>query len=149
MLKISNVEVTYSDVILVLRGISLEVGDNAIVALLGGNGAGKSTTLKAISGLLSTEEGKVSRGSIEFNGDRIEKLGPERVAKMGIIQVLEGRQLLEHLTVEENLRAGGSVYKGGRNVKRDLGAVYEYFPKLRMLRKSTSGYHPLSTVAYE
>lgn len=140
MLKLSNVEVTYISVILVLRGISLEVGDDTIVALLGANGAGKSTTLKAISGLLGTEEGEVSRGSIEFDGRRIEKLNPEHTAKMGIIQVVEGRQLLEHLTVEENLRVGGSVYKRGSNTKRDLDVVYNYFPKLKMLRNSTSGY---------
>jgi len=140
VLKISNVEVTYVDVILVLRGISLEVADGCIVTLLGANGAGKSTTLKAVSGLLHTEDGEVTRGSIEFGGHRIDRLNPEQTAKMGIIQVVEGRQLLEHLTVEENLRVGGSVYKGGGNVKRDLEMVYHYFPKLEMLRSSTSGY---------
>lgn len=140
MLKISNVEVTYVDVILVLRGISLQVEDASIVALLGANGAGKSTTLKAISGLLHTEEGEVSRGSIEFDGHRIDRLNPEQTAKMGIIQVVEGRQLLEHLTVEENLHVGGSVYKGGSKMRRDLDMVYDYFPKLKMLRNSTSGY---------
>ena len=140
MLKLSNVEVTYVSVILVLRGISLEVGNGAIAALLGANGAGKSTTLKAISGLLHTEEGEVTRGSIEFDGHRIEKLNPEQTAKMGIIQVVEGRELLEHLTVEENLRVGGSVYKGGGNIKQDLDIVYHYFPKLKMLRNNTSGY---------
>lgn len=140
MLKINNVEVTYVSVILVLRGISLEVGDGSIITLLGANGAGKSTTLKAISGLLHTEEGEVSRGTIEFDGHRIDKLNPEQTAKMGIIQVVEGRQVLEHLTVEENLRAGGSVYKGGSNIKRDLDMVYHYFSKVEMLRNATSGY---------
>ncbi len=140
MLKLSNVEVTYVSVILVLRGISLEVADGAIVALLGANGAGKSTTLKAISGLLGTEEGEVTRGSIEFDGHRIDKLNPEQTAKLGIIQVVEGRQVLEHLTVEENLRVGGSVYKRGSNIRRDLDMVYSYFPKLKMLRNNTSGY---------
>lgn len=140
MLKINNIEVTYVNVILVLRGVSLQVEDGSIVALLGANGAGKSTTLKAISGLLHTEDGEVSRGSIEFNGHRIDKLNPEQAAKVGIIQVVEGRQLLEHLTVEENLRVGGSVYKGGSTIRRDLGMVYHYFPKLEMLRNSTSGY---------
>jgi len=140
MLKISNLEVTYMDVILVLRGISLVVNDGSVVTVLGANGAGKSTTLKAISGLLSTEEGKVSRGTIEFDGHCINEMNPEQTAKLGIIQVMEGRQLLEHLTVEENLRVGGSVYKRGRNIKADIDMVYGYFPKLKMLRNSTSGY---------
>lgn len=140
MLKLSNVEVTYVSVILVLRGISLEVGNGTIAALLGANGAGKSTTLKAISGLLGIEEGEVTRGSIEFDGHRIDKSNPEQTAKLGIIQVVEGRQLLEHLTVEENLVLGGSVYKRGSNTKRDMDMVYDYFPKLKMLRNSTSGY---------
>lgn len=140
MLKISNVEVTYVDVILVLRGVSLQVEDGSIVALLGANGAGKSTTLKAVSGLLHTEDGEVTRGTIEFDGHRIDRLNPEHTAKMGIIQVVEGRQLLEHLTVEENLHVGGSVYKGGSKMRQDLDMVYDYFPKLKMLRNSTSGY---------
>ena len=103
MLKLSNVEVKYVSVILVLRGVSLEIHDGSIVALLGSNGAGKTTTLKAISGLLHTELGEVTAGAIEYDGERIDKMGPEQIAKKGIIQVMEGRKVLEHLTVEENL----------------------------------------------
>ena len=107
MLKLNNVEVKYVGVILVLRGVSLEIHDGAIIALLGSNGAGKTTTLKAISGLLHTELGEVTAGSIEYDGNRIDRLDPEQIAKKGIIQVMEGRQVLGHLTVEENLRAWG------------------------------------------
>jgi branched-chain amino acid transport system ATP-binding protein len=109
MLKLNNIEVRYSNVILVLRGITLEVAPGSIIAMLGGNGAGKTTTLKAISGLLHTEEGEVTDGSIEFNGEVIHKLGPEDIARKGIIQVMEGGRVLEHLTVEENLLAGAAV----------------------------------------
>ncbi len=140
MLKVNNIEVIYSEVILVLKGISLEVPDGKIVALLGGNGAGKTTTLKAISGLLSTELGEVSDGSIEFNDIRIEKKTPEEIAKLGIIQVMEGRRVLEHLTVEENLKVGAYLRKTGALVKQDMDKVYEYFPKLKDLRNHESGY---------
>lgn len=140
MLKVNNIEVRYSTVILVLKGISLEVPDGSIVAMLGGNGAGKSTTLKAISGLLKSEEGEVTDGGIEFNGELIHKLNPENIARKGIIQVMEGGHVLEHLTVEENLKAGAAVLKSGSTIKQDLEMVYSYFPKLRDLRKSTSGY---------
>lgn len=139
MLKLNNVEVKYAGVILVLRGVSLEITDGTIVSLLGSNGAGKTTTLKAISGLLHTELGEVTAGSIEYDGYRIDKLGPEEIAKMGIIQVMEGRQVLAHLTLEENLRLGGYIVKNN-NIKRDLDMVYDYFPKLTRLRHSTSGY---------
>ena len=104
MLRLSNIEVKYSDVILVLRGVALEVPDGQIVCLLGANGAGKTTTLKAVSGLLHTELGEVTDGYIEFDGKRIDRLGPEQVTRLGIVQVMEGRRTLEHLTVEENLR---------------------------------------------
>ena len=140
MLKVNNIEVRYSKVILVLKGISLEVPDGSIVAMLGGNGAGKSTTLKAISGLLKSEEGEVTDGSIEFDNEVIHKFNPENIARKGIIQVMEGGHVLEHLTVEENLKAGAAVLKSGSTIKRDLETVYNYFPKLRDLRKSTSGY---------
>lgn len=140
MLKVNNIEVIYSEVILVLKGISLEVPDGKIVALLGGNGAGKTTTLKAISGLLSTELGEVSDGSIEFNDIRIEKKSPEEIAKLGIIQIMEGRRVLEHLTVEENLKVGAYLRKTGALVKQDMDKVYEYFPKLKDLRNHESGY---------
>ncbi len=139
MLKLNNVEVKYLGVILVLRGVSLEIRDGTIVSLLGSNGAGKTTTLKAISGLLRTELGEVTAGSIEYDGYRLDKLGPEEIAKKGIIQVMEGRQVLAHLTVEENLRLGGYILRNN-NTKKDLDMVYDYFPKLTRLRNSVSGY---------
>ncbi len=139
MLRLNNIEVVYSDVILVLRGISLEVGKGQMAALLGANGAGKSTTLKAISGLLRTELGEVTRGSIEFDGQRIDSMWPEDIVHRGIIQVAEGRRLFEHLTVEENLQAGGLAVRGA-NTRRDLESVYDYFPRLRDLRRQVSGY---------
>jgi branched-chain amino acid transport system ATP-binding protein len=140
MLKLNNIEVRYSRVILVLKGISLEVPQGAIIAMLGGNGAGKTTTLKAISGLLKTEEGEVTDGSIEFNGELIQKLNPEVIARKGIIQVMEGGHVLEHLTVEENLMAGAAVIRSRGTIKKDLEMVYDYFPKLKDLRKAVSGY---------
>jgi len=140
MLKLNNIEVRYSSVILVLKVVRLEVPDGSIIAMLGGNGAGKSTTLKAISGLLKTEEGEVTEGGIEFNGEQIHKLNPEVIARKGIIQVMEGGRSLEHLTVEENLMAGAAVIPSRSTIKQDLEMVYGYFPKLKMLRKSTSGY---------
>jgi branched-chain amino acid transport system ATP-binding protein len=139
MLKLTNVEVVYQSVILVLKGISLEVPEGAAVALIGANGSGKTTTLKAISGLLKTEAGKVSRGSIEFDGQRIDRLDPESIAKMGIIQVLEGRRVLEHLTAEENLMLGGFTHRSG-SIKRNLEMVYDYLPRLRDVHNSVSGY---------
>ncbi len=111
MLKLNNVEVKYVGVILVLRGVSLEIRDGAIVSLLGSNGAGKTTTLKAISGLLHTELGEVTAGTIEYDGSRIDNQNPEEVAKRGIIQVMEGRKVLGHLTVEENLVLGDISFR--------------------------------------
>jgi len=140
MLRLNNVEVRYSNVILVLRGITLEVREGAIIAMLGGNGAGKTTTLKSISGLLRTEEGEVTDGSIEFEGDRIDRLSPEDIARRGIIQVMEGGRVLEHLTVEENLVAGAAIIPSRVTVKKDLEHVYTYFPQLKNIRGSTSGY---------
>ena len=139
LLELSSVEVKYSDVVLVLRGVSLKVDSGSIVALLGSNGAGKSTTLKAISGLLKTEYGKVTHGSIEFEGQKIENGDPEKIAKMGIIQVLEGRRVLPHLTVEENLRAGAYVVGKWAGVRGDLDTVYEYFAPLKRHRDDASG----------
>ena len=139
MLNLSNIEVMYASVILVLRGISLKLNEGAIVALLGSNGAGKTTTLKAISGLLHTELGEVTAGNIEYKGKSIEKLGPEEIAKRGILQVMEGRLVLEHLTTEENLILGGYSIKNA-NTKGDLERVYNYFPKLTGLKNKTSGY---------
>jgi branched-chain amino acid transport system ATP-binding protein len=140
MLKVNNIEVTYHGVILVLRGVSLEVSDGKIISLLGANGAGKSTTLKAISGLLKTEVGRVSRGSIQFDGQSIEREDPEEIAKMGIIQVMEGRRILEHLTVEDELLAAGYIVRNRFNLSKELDRVYHYFPKLKELRNHTSGY---------
>lgn len=140
MLEVNNIEVLYMKVVLVLRGVSLKISDDSIVALLGANGAGKTTTLKAISGLLKTEEGEVTDGSIIWNGQRIENAKPEDIVKRGIIQVMEGRRLFEHLTVEENLKVGAHVRRDGRSIKDDLEMIYGYFPKLKQLRNSTSGY---------
>ncbi|MDP2719113.1 MAG: ABC transporter ATP-binding protein [Dehalococcoidia bacterium] len=140
MLKLNNVEVTYLNVILVLKGVSLEVKEESVVALLGANGAGKTTTLKAISGLLRTEEGEVTDGNIYFGDRRIDKLIPEEIVKTGIVQVIEGRRLFEHLTVEENLKVGAHLRHDRAAIKRDLERCYEYFPKLRALRHKESGY---------
>ncbi len=140
MLELNNIEVLYLNAILVLKGVSLNVPEGEIVALLGANGAGKTTTLKAVSGLLHTEEGEVTDGDIQFNGKRIDKLDSEDIVEMGIIQVMEGRPLFQHLTVEENLRIGGYPCHKVANYKHDLEMVYTYFPKLRDLRHQTSGY---------
>jgi branched-chain amino acid transport system ATP-binding protein len=141
MLKVNNIEVVYSDVILVLRGVSLSVEQGQIVSLLGANGAGKSTTLKAISGLLSTQQGQVTRGGIEFEGQRIDNMSPDEIVRMGIVQVLEGRPLFRHLTVEENLLTGALFRKASNaDLKRDLDEVYHFFPRLREFRQRTSGY---------
>ncbi len=143
MLKLNNIEVIYSDVILVLRGVSMEVPAGRIVSLLGANGAGKTTTLRAISGLLRTQDGKVTRGSIEFDGQPIHGRPPEEIVDLGIIQVLEGRRLFRHLTVEENLVIGAigrAKALRGVSMEEDLARVYEYFPRLFDLRKRTSGY---------
>jgi len=139
LLAVNNIEVAYYGVVLVLRGVSLEVPEGKIICLLGANGAGKTTTLKAISGLLHTEGGKVVHGDIRFDGQRLDKLGPEAIATLGIIQVLEGRRVLEHLTVEENLEVASYVY-GGAHLQRDLDRVYDYFPRLKDLRHQVSGY---------
>ncbi len=143
MLTLNNIEVIYSDVIQVLRGVSMEVPQGQIVTLLGANGAGKTTTLKAISGLLRTQEGEVTRGNIEFDGQRTDRLPPEDIVQLGIVQVLEGRRLFQHLTVEENLVLGGAARRHGAqksSVSQDLEQVYHYFPQLTELRKRTSGY---------
>ena len=140
MLSINNIEVVYSDVILVLRGISLSVEEGQIVSLLGANGAGKSTTLKSISGLLLREDGAVTRGNIEYDGRRLDKMKAEDVTRLGIVQVLEGRRLFQHLTTEENLRTGALIINNRAEVKRSLEQVYEYFPPLKELRQQTAGY---------
>ena len=141
MLKVNNIEVVYSDVILVLRGVTLEVPDGQIVSLLGANGAGKSTTLKSISGLLVGEDGEVTRGGIEFDGVRIDNLPADEIVRMGIVQVLEGRPLFGHLTVEENLRTG-ALFRGASaaQIRQDIDEVYHFFPRLLDFRNRTSGY---------
>jgi branched-chain amino acid transport system ATP-binding protein len=140
MLALKNVEVIYDDVILVLKGLSLEVPEGKIVALLGSNGAGKSTTLKAISGLLHTEEGEVTDGAIEFKGEKINGLAPELIVRKGIFQVMEGRRVFEDLTVEENIVVGGYTRSDRAGLKRDMEMCYAYFPRLKERRKKLSGY---------
>ena len=140
ILKINNIEVKYHEVILVIKGVSIEVPEGGIVALLGGNGAGKSTTLKAISGLLKHEDGQVTDGSIEFLGERIDRMGPEKIAKMGVVQVIEGRRVFEHLTVEQNLKVGAHMRKYGRSIKDGLEMVYHYFPRLKEKRNEVAGF---------
>jgi len=140
MLKLNNVEVTYLNVIRVLHGVSMEVPEGSITALLGANGAGKSTTLKAVSGLLHTEEGEVTDGRIEWDGVNINKYDPQKIGKLGIIQALEGRHVFGHLTAEENLMVGAHNRTSRADVKRDLDMVYHYFPRLHELKHNTAGY---------
>ena len=140
-LSVNNIEVIYDHVILVLKGVSLTVPEGSIVALLGGNGAGKSTTLKSISTLLRGERGEVTKGSIEFRGERVDQLTPNALVKKGMCQVMEGRHCFAHLTVEENLLTGAFTRKGGRADTREaLERVYHYFPRLKSRRDSLSGY---------
>jgi branched-chain amino acid transport system ATP-binding protein len=140
-LSVSNIEVIYDHVILVLKGVSLQVPKGRIVALLGANGAGKTTTLKAISNLLRAERGDVTKGSIEFDGKRIDQLTPNDLVRMGVCQVMEGRHCFQHLTVEENLLTGAFTRSIGRaELARDLDLVYQYFPRLRERRGSLAGY---------
>ena len=140
MLKVSNIEVLYQEVILALKGVSLEVPSHGIVALLGANGAGKSTTLKAISGLLKHENGRVAEGSIEFLGERIDRKSAEEIARMGIIQVIEGRRVFEHLSVEQNLKVGGHLRNDRGAIANGLEMVYHYFPRLQERRAVVAGF---------
>jgi branched-chain amino acid transport system ATP-binding protein len=141
ILTLNNVEVVYDHVILVLKGVSLEVARGGIVALLGANGAGKSTTLKAISNLLHAERGEVTKGSIVFDGEEVKARAPNELVRRGCIQVMEGRHCFEHLTVEENLLTGAYTRRdGGAAVRQDLDLVYSYFPRLRERRTSLAGY---------
>jgi len=140
VLEVNNIEVVYMNVIRVLRGVSLMVADGQIVTLLGANGGGKTTTLKAISGMLKTEEGEVTDGSIEFDGKRIDRFGPEHIAVMGISQAMEGRRVLAHLSVEENLLVGAYRRKDRQGVKQDLEMVFNYFPAIKRLSRRMSGY---------
>ncbi|HEX6977999.1 MAG TPA: ABC transporter ATP-binding protein [Alphaproteobacteria bacterium] len=141
LLRVNNIEVIYNHVILVLKGVSLDVHEGGVVALLGANGAGKTTTLKAISNLLHAERGEVTKGSIEYRGERIDRMSPSDVVRRGLIQVMEGRHCFAHLTVEENLMTGAFTRRDGKaEVSRDLEMVYAYFPRLKERRKSISGY---------
>ena len=128
LLVVNNIEVIYHNVILVLKGMSLQVNEGQIVTILGNNGAGKTTTLKAISGLLKSEDGEVTDGQISFMGSRIDQKYPEEIVRMGIFQVMEGRRVFEDLTVEENLIAGGHTIKQRSQLKKDLNMVYAHFP---------------------
>ncbi|HPQ45380.1 MAG TPA: ABC transporter ATP-binding protein [Syntrophales bacterium] len=139
LLQLNNISVVYSDVIQVLKGVSLSVEENHIVSLLGSNGAGKTTTLKAISGLLKTENGKVTDGDIVYRNKSIQNSPPETITRQGIIQVLEGRQPFKYLTIEENLRVGTAT-RWGKPYGKDLELIYDYFPPLKKRRKSLAGY---------
>jgi branched-chain amino acid transport system ATP-binding protein len=141
ILSVNNVEVIYDHVILVLKGVSLDVPEGGIVALLGANGAGKSTTLKSISNLIEAERGNITKGSVEFEGERIDGIAPNRLVRRGLIQVMEGRLCFGHLTVEENLLTGAFTRADGRAaIARDIDLVYGYFPRLRDRRSSLAGY---------
>ena len=140
VLIVNNIEVVYSHVILVLKGVSLKVKKGGITALLGGNGAGKSTTLKSISNLLASERGEVTKGSVTYSNEYIHDLDPSQLVKKGVIQVMEGRHCFEHLTVEENLLTGAYTRTNNKEVKEDLERVYNYFPRLRDRRTSLAGY---------
>src|SRR5512141_20088 len=141
LLDVNGIEVIYNRVILVLKGVSLAVPEGRIVALLGANGAGKSTTLKAISNLLAAERGDVTKGSIEFRGERIDKLTPNALVRKGVCQVMEGRHCFAHLTVEENLLTGAFTRRLSRSdMRNELERVYHYFPRLKQRRGSVAGY---------
>ena len=141
MLNLNGIEVIYNHVILVLKGVSLEVPEGGIVALLGANGAGKTTTLKAISNLLRAERGEVTKGTIEYRGERVDRLTPNDLVRRGVCQVMEGRHCFAHLTVEDNLLAGAFTRKGSRSdVAGALERVYHYFPRLKERRGSLAGY---------
>jgi branched-chain amino acid transport system ATP-binding protein len=141
ILSVNNIEVIYDHVVLVLKGVSLTVPRGGIVAVLGANGAGKTTTLKAISNLLKAERGDVTKGSIFFEGERVDTMSPADLVRRGCIQVMEGRHCFGHLTIEENLLTGAFTRKDGRAaIKRDMEMVYNYFPRLRQRMKSMSGY---------
>lgn len=139
LLEVNNIEVIYNHVILVLKGVSLTVPKGGITALLGGNGAGKTTTLKAISNLLESERGEVTKGSIQYRGNRVQDLNPAELVRRGVIQVMEGRHCFEHLTVEENLLTG-SYTRSSAEARAGLEMVYTYFPRLKERRSSQAGY---------
>ena len=141
LLSVNNIEVIYDHVILVLKGVSLDVAEGGVVALLGANGAGKSTTLKSISNLLGAERGVVTKGSIRYQNEDVHSLSPNELVNRGVVQVMEGRHCFEHLTVEENLLTGAYTRRDGRAaIQKDLELVYSYFPRLKERRKSQAGY---------
>ena len=140
MLSLNNIEVIYDSVILVLKGVSLEVRDGGITTLLGANGAGKTTTLKAIYGLLRSERGDITKGGIEFAGERIDRLPPHAIVKRGIVQIFEGRRVFEHLTTEENLTVGAHIQSDRARIAGGIERVYQYFPRLKERRSVQSGY---------
>ena len=141
LLNVNGIEVIYNHVILVLKGVSLQVPEGGVVALLGGNGAGKTTTLRAVSNLLAGERGEVTKGSIEYQRERIEKMTPAQMVDRGVIQVMEGRHCFAHLTIEENLMTGAYTRKDGKAaVARTLEKVYAYFPRLKTRRTSQAAY---------
>ena len=141
ILSLNNIEVIYDHVILVLKGVSLHVPRKGIVAILGANGAGKTTTLKAISNLLKAERGEVTKGSIVFEGERVDRMSPNELVRRGCIQVMEGRHCFGHLSIEENLLTGAFTRRDGNAaIKRDLEKIYELFPRLKQRRNSQAGY---------
>lgn len=140
LLSVNNIEVIYHNVVLVLKGMSLQVNEGQIVTVLGNNGAGKTTTLKAISGLLKSEDGEVTDGSIQFKGRRIDRKYPEEIVRMGIFQVMEGRRVFEDLTVDENIMAGGHTNKSRSLMKDHMRMVYDYFPRLKARKNVLAGY---------
>jgi len=141
MLKVNNIEVVYNKILLIIKGVSLEVPDNKIICLLGANGAGKTTILKAISGLLSTELGEITHGHIEFDSEIISRKSPEEIAEKRVVQVMENRRLYEHLSVEENLLVGGYIISSNKSaLKNQLEMVYDYFQQLEPLKRRVSGY---------
>jgi branched-chain amino acid transport system ATP-binding protein len=141
ILAVNNIEVIYDHIALVLKGVSLSVEKGGIVVILGANGAGKTTTLKAISNLLQADRGEVAKGSIEFNGERVERMSPNELVRRGCIQVMEGRHCFGHLTVEENLLTGAFTRNDGKSaIRRDIEKMYGYFPRLKLRRSSLAGY---------
>ena len=141
LLSVNNIEVIYDHVILVLKGVSLQVPKGKVVALLGANGAGKSTTLKAISNILAAERGDVTKGSIEYKNERVDQLSPNQLVTRGVIQVMEGRHCFAHLSIEDNLLTGAYTRKiSNAEVKQELEKIYEYFPRLKIRRKSQAAY---------
>ena len=140
LLVVNNIEVIYHNVILVLKGMSLQVEDGRIVAVLGNNGAGKTTTLKAISGLLKSEDGAVTDGQIHFRGERIDRKNPEEIVRKGIFQVMEGRRVFEDLSIDENLIAGGHTNRSRRRMKEDIRKMYKLFPRLQARKNVLAGY---------